>query len=290
VSRAAATEPLTAVAMRHALTIDVECWYHAENLRPVAPPADWDRLETRIARSTDQLLDLFDRRGVKATFFVLGDAARREPEVVRSIAACGHEVACHGWSHELVYRQAPEVFRDETRRAKAFLEDLSGAAVTGYRASTFSIVDRSLWALDILAEEGFLYDSSIAPVRHDRYGIPSSPRAPHLRPLRNGTTITEFPVSCGSLLGWRLPVGGGFFRLLPLGWTRKALASSRTPGTIYLHPWEFDAGQPRPSGLPALNRFRHYVGVGKSLGKLDGLLQALPFAPMSDVLAAFPAR
>jgi polysaccharide deacetylase family protein (PEP-CTERM system associated) len=278
------------VALRHALTIDVECWYHAENLRPVAPASDWDRLETRVARNTDLLLELFDRRGVKATFFVLGDAARREPEVVRSIAARGHEVACHGWSHELVYRQTPEVFRDETRRAKAFLEDISGTAVTGYRASTFSIVERSLWALDILAEEGFLYDSSIAPVRHDRYGIPSSPRAPHLRPLRNGRAIAEFPVSCGSLLGWRLPVGGGFFRLLPLGWTRRALASREAPGTIYLHPWEFDPGQPRPAGLPALNRFRHYVGVGRSLGKLEELLEALPFAPMSDVLAAFPAR
>ncbi|MCK6458961.1 MAG: DUF3473 domain-containing protein [Planctomycetes bacterium] len=284
-SRAAATAPGTAVALRHALTVDVECWYHAENLRPVAPRSAWDGLETRVAGSTELLLDLFDRRGVKATFFVLGDAAAREPGVVRAIAARGHEVACHGWSHELVYRQTPEVFRDETRRAKAFLEDLAGAAVTGYRASTFSIVERSLWALDILAEEGFLYDSSIAPVRHDRYGIPSSPRAPHLRTLASGAAITEFPVSCGSLMGLRLPVGGGFFRLLPLGWTRGALASRQTPGTIYLHPWEFDPGQPRPAGLKALNRFRHYVGIGKALGKLDALLQALPFGPMSEVLA-----
>jgi polysaccharide deacetylase family protein (PEP-CTERM system associated) len=285
VSRAAATAPGTAVALRHALTVDVECWYHAENLRPAAPRSAWDGLETRVAGSTELLLDLFDRRGVKATFFVLGDAAAREPGVVRSIAARGHEVACHGWSHELVYRQTPEVFRDETRRAKALLEDLAGTAVTGYRASTFSIVERSLWALDILAEEGFLYDSSIAPVRHDRYGIPSSPRAPHLRTLRGGATITEFPVSCGSLMGLRLPVGGGFFRLLPLGWTRRALASRNTPGTIYLHPWEFDPGQPRPAGLGALNRFRHYVGIGKALGKLDALLQALPFGPMSEALA-----
>lgn len=280
------TATATATAVRHALTIDVECWYHAENLRPVAPVADWDRLETRVARNVDLLLDLFARRGVKATFFVLGDAAQREPGVVRAIAAQGHEVACHGWSHELIYRQTPEVFRAETRRAKAFLEDLAGAPVAGYRASTFSIVERSLWALDVLAEEGFLYDSSIAPVRHDRYGIPSCPRAPHPRPVRNGGSITEFPVSCGSLLGWRLPVGGGFFRLLPLGWTRRALASMASPGTIYLHPWEFDPGQPRPAGLPALNRFRHYVGVGKALGKLDALLQALPFGTMSEALSA----
>jgi polysaccharide deacetylase family protein (PEP-CTERM system associated) len=274
------------MSIRHALTVDVECWYHAENLRPVAPPEAWDRLETRVARNVDLLLDLFDRRAVKATFFVLGDAARREPGVVRAIAARGHEVACHGWSHELVYRQTPEVFRNETRRAKAFLEDLAGAPVAGYRASTFSIVERSLWALDILAEEGFRYDSSIAPVRHDRYGIPSSPRAPHLRPLRNGGTIAEFPVSCGSLLGWRIPVGGGFFRLLPVGWTRRALASRAEPGTLYLHPWEFDPDQPRPGGLPALRRFRHYVGLGRSLSKLDALLRTLPFATMAEVLSA----
>lgn len=272
--------------MRHALTIDVECWFHAENMRPAAPPAMWDALETRLARNVDLLLSLFERRGAKATFFVLGDAAKREPAVVRAIAKAGHEVACHGWSHELVYRQAPDVFREETRRAKRFLEDLAGAPVLGYRASTFSIVERSLWALDVLAEEGFEYDSSIAPVRHDRYGIPDCPRAPHTRTLRNGRTIREFPVSCGSLLGWRLPVGGGFFRLLPLSWTRKALASLEAPGTIYLHPWEFDPGQPRPKGVPALNRFRHYVGLGKALGKLDALLGALAFAPMRDVLAA----
>ncbi len=284
-SRAPAPAATTAVALRHALTIDVESWYHAENMRPVAPPATWASLETRLAANVDRLLDLFARRGVKATFFVLGDAANREPAVVRAIAAEGHEIACHGWSHELIYRQTSEAFRAETRRAKRLLEDLAGAPVTGYRASTFSIVESSLWALDVLAEEGFLYDSSIAPVRHDRYGIPDSPRAPHDRALKSGATIREFPVSCGSLLGWRLPVGGGFFRLLPLRWTLRSLASLRTPGTIYLHPWEFDPDQPRAAGLPPLNRFRHYVGLGKSLAKLDALLGALPFAPMADVLA-----
>ncbi len=271
-------------ALRHALTIDVESWYHAENMRPVAPPATWDRLETRLARNVDVLLGLFDRHGVKATFFVLGDAANREPLVVRAIAARGHEIACHGWSHELVYRQSPEAFREETRRAKRLLEDLAQAPVNGYRASTFSIVERSLWALDVLAEEGFLYDSSIAPVRHDRYGIPGSPRAPHDRTLKSGATIKEFPVSCGSLLGVRLPVGGGFFRLLPLSWTRRALATRRAPGTIYLHPWEFDPDQPRPAGLPPLRRFRHYVGIGTALGKLDRLLGAVGFTTMADAL------
>jgi polysaccharide deacetylase family protein (PEP-CTERM system associated) len=273
---------------RHALTIDVECWYHAENMRPVAPPSAWDSLESRLAPSVDRLLGLFDRRGAKATFFVLGDAARREPDVVRAIAGRGHEVGCHGWSHELVYRQTPAMFQEETRRAKRLLEDLAGSRVRGYRASTFSIVARSLWALEVLVKEGFLYDSSIAPVRHDRYGIPDAPPAPHVRTLESGARIVEFPVCCGRLLGWRLPVGGGFFRLLPLGWTRRALAAAAAagrPGMIYLHPWEVDPGQRRPKGLSALRTFRHYARVGATLGKLDRLLGEAPFGPMAEVLA-----
>jgi polysaccharide deacetylase family protein (PEP-CTERM system associated) len=275
--------------IRHALTVDVESWYHAENMRPVAPPAAWDGLETRLKPNVERLLELCARRGAKGTFFVLGDAARREPAVVQAIAAAGHEVGCHGWSHELIYRQTPEVFRDETRRAKALLEDLVGAPVLGYRASTFSIVHRSLWALDVLAEEGFQYDSSIAPVRHDRYGIPDAPCPPHLLPLAGGARLVEFPVTCAPLLGWRFPVGGGFFRLFPLGWTRRALAAAARagrPGSLYLHPWEVDPAQPRQRGLPLVNRFRHYARMGATLGKLDRLLRDLPFAPMADVLTA----
>jgi polysaccharide deacetylase family protein (PEP-CTERM system associated) len=272
-------------AIRHALTVDVESWYHAENMRPVAPPAAWDGLDSRLMPNVERLLDLFGRRGAKATFFVLGDAAHREPAVVKAIAAEGHEIGCHGWSHELIYRQAPPVFRMETRRAKALLEDLSGAPVLGYRASTFSIVHRSLWALEVLAEEGFQYDSSIAPVRHDRYGIPGAPRPPHLLSLGNGARLAEFPVTCAPLLGWRFPVGGGFFRLFPLGWTRRALAAA-APGSLYLHPWEVDPAQPRQRGLPFLNRFRHYARMGATMAKLDRLLRALPFAPMAEVLAA----
>jgi polysaccharide deacetylase family protein (PEP-CTERM system associated) len=280
---------MNTTTVRHALTIDVESWYHAENMRPIAPPASWDGLETRLLANVDLLLGLFDRHGVTATFFVLGDAAKREPGVVRAIAARGHEIACHGWSHELVYRQSPQVFRNETRRAKALLEDLAGAPVTGYRASTFSIVTRSLWALEVLAEEGFSYDSSIAPVRHDRYGIPDAPRTPHLLSLPRGARLVEFPVSCSTLLGWRFPVGGGFFRLFPLRWTRRALhacAAAGHPGALYLHPWEFDPAQPRQRGLAFLSRFRHYARLDATAGKLDRLLSTTPFAPMSQVLAA----
>ncbi len=274
--------------IRHALTIDFESWYHAENVRPVAPVAEWPRLDSRLRQPTDLLLEMLAARSIRATFFVLGDAAAREPALVRAIAAAGHEVASHGWSHELIYRQTPGVFAEETRRAKALLEDLTGAPVSGYRASTFSITDRSLWALDILAAEGFRYDSSIAPVRHDRYGIPSAPRTPHWRALAGGARIAEFPVSFGSLLGVRLPVGGGFFRLLPARWTRRALerySGRGEPAGIYLHPWEFDPEQPRPAGLPALRRFRHYVGIASARSKLGLLLDRLPFAAMEDVLA-----
>jgi len=269
--------------LRHALTIDVECWYHAENMRPIAPPSAWAGMPSHLATNVARVLDVLDRHGVRGTFFVLGSAAEREPDVVRAIAARGHEIACHGWSHELVYRQAPEVFRNETRRARRFLQDLSGQRVDGYRASTFSITERSLWALDILDEEGFRYDSSIAPLRHDRYGIADAPAAPHVR-----GALAEFPVSFGRLLGKRVPVGGGFFRLLPLRWTRRALAGYAArglPGMLYLHPWEFDPAPPVATGrLPRLNRFRHYARLATTLPKLDRLLADTAFTTMAAAL------
>lgn len=274
--------------MRHALTVDVEDWYQVENLRRAVDPACWPEMESRLEGSVDRLLALFAERGVRGTFFVLGRAAEREPGVVRSIAAAGHEVACHGWSHELVYRQTPDAFRAETRRAKAFLEDLAGAPIEGYRASTFSVTRRSLWALDVLAEEGFAYDSSVAPLRHDRYGIPDAPPAPHVRRLEGGRSLVEFPVSVMPVLGWRFPLGGGFFRLFPLAWTLRALdrsAGEGRPAMLYLHPWEVDPDQPRLRGLGPLRAFRHYARLARTLPKLDALLRARPFAPMREVLA-----
>lgn len=271
----------------HALTIDVEDWYHVENLKPAAPPERWGEFEERLERSMARLLDLFDRRGVRATCFVLGRAAERSPRVVREIVARGHELACHGWSHELITRQTPETFREETRRAKAFLEDLSGVPVLGYRASTFSVTSQTLWALDILAELGFLYDSSIAPLRHDRYGIPGEERKPHARDLGGGRRIVEFPVSVMPVLGRAFPLGGGFFRLFPGAFASAAIERHEregTPATFYLHPWEIDAEQPRVSSLRLTHRFRHYARLGATFGKLDALLRRHPFAPMRDVL------
>jgi polysaccharide deacetylase family protein (PEP-CTERM system associated) len=271
----------------HVLTVDAEDWYHVENLRPATPPESWPGLRSRFRNAVDRMLELFEKRKVRATFFVLGVAAEREPAVIRSIVAAGHELACHGWSHDLVYRQTPERFREETRRAKALLEDLGSCEVRGYRASTFSITRRSLWALDVLAEEGFSYDSSIAPLRHDRYGIPGAPAAPHVRRLSEGRSLLEFPVSVMRVLGWRFPLGGGFFRLFPLRWTERALrrqAAAGWPGMIYVHPWEFDPDQPRVQGIGLVRRFRHYYGLDRSRDKLDRLLSRNAFEPMGAAL------
>lgn len=272
----------------HALTIDVEDWYHVENLKPVAPPERWETFEGRLEPSMKRLLDLFDARGVKSTCFVLGRAAERHPAVVKEIVRRGHELACHGWSHDLITRQTPALFREETRRAKSFLEDLGGVPVRGYRASTFSVTAESLWALDILAELGFVYDSSIAPLRHDRYGIPGERGDPHVRQLAGGRRLVEFPVGLMRVLGWRFPLGGGFFRLFPLSWTARGLRACEKrgePGMLYLHPWEVDAEQPRVAGLGALRRFRHYARLSATLGKLDTLLRNHRWGTMAEILA-----
>jgi polysaccharide deacetylase family protein (PEP-CTERM system associated) len=275
--------------MKHVLTVDVEDWFQVENLRRAIPPGRWSGMEARLEANVERLLTLFTDHGVQGTFFVLGTAAERHPQVVRRIAEAGHEVASHGWSHDLVYRQDPETFREETRRSKALLEDLIGAAVEGYRASTFSITERSRWALDILAAEGFSYDSSIAPLRHDRYGIPGSPHEPYRHELEGGHTLAEFPVSFLSVFGCRFPIGGGYFRLFPLPWIAKAFrryAARGVPAGIYLHPWEVDPHQPRVKGLGLLPRFRHYVGLSHTYGKLDRLLRVFSFTTMREALAA----
>jgi len=273
--------------MAHALTVDVEDWFHVENLRPVIAPSEWPAQESRLERNMARLLDLFDRCGAKCTFFVLGQAVQAYPGVVKEIVARGHELACHGWSHELIYRQAPDQFRAETRQAKAMLEDLGGCQVRGYRASTFSITERSLWALEILAEEGFTYDSSIAPLHHDRYGIPNERKEPHVRELENGKSILEFPVSILHAMGLDFPLGGGFFRLFPLSWTSKSLRryeARNQPAMLYLHPWEIDPDQPRVRGLKWTNRLRHYARLGSTAPKLRRLLETHAWSTMADAL------
>lgn len=272
----------------NAMTVDVEDYFHVSALAEVIRRDDWHRMEYRAEQSTQRLLDLFAKQGISATFFVLGWVAKRSPDLIRRIHAAGHEVACHGLTHELVYRQTPEVFRQETRESKALLEDLIGAPVLGYRAASYSITARSLWAIDILCELGFRYDSSIFPIAHDRYGIPGAPTRPGLMYAKNGASIVEFPLSTAQLLGRRVPVaGGGYFRLLPYWFTRWGLRSinerDQQPFIFYLHPWEIDADQPRFKAS-ALSRFRHYTNLKACEARLTRLIQEFKFSTVKDVL------
>ncbi len=274
-------------AKPHAMSVDVEDYYQVSAFARRVRPEDWPRFKPRVARNTFRLLGMFEQAGIKATFFVLGWVAERNPGLVREIAAAGHEVACHGYSHELIYRQSRARFGAETRRAKAILEDQVQSPVLGYRAASYSIIQETRWALDVLQEAGFAYDSSIFPVRHDRYGIPTAPLAPHRLDMPAGSTLVEFPPTAVDHLGLRFPVGGGYFRLYPYRLTRHLLrkAGCERPCMFYLHPWEIDPGQPRiPAG--AVSRFRHYLNLHRCEVRLGRLLEDFRFAPVREVLDA----
>ena len=264
----------------NALTVDVEDYFHVSAFADSIDRKDWDSIPLRVVDNTQRLLQLFADNRVKATFFVLGWVAEREPGLVRDIAAQGHEVACHGYSHELVYNQSPEVFRQETIRSKSLLEDIIQAPVYGYRAASYSITDRSLWAIDVLCEAGFTYDSSIFPIRHDRYGIPGSPEYPYRLDSPNGQALTEFPLSTANILGYRLPVaGGGYFRLYPYKVTKYGLSQINRKGQpfiFYMHPWEIDPSQPRVAAR-WLSRFRHYNNLNKFESRLQSLMNDFRF-------------
>jgi polysaccharide deacetylase family protein (PEP-CTERM system associated) len=271
----------SATSVRNALTVDVEDYFHVAALAPNIHRDSWTTRESRVVGNTQRLLAIFEQFDVRGTFFVLGWVAERYPQLVKDIAARGHEIACHGFSHRLVYEQSPEEFYGETQRSKNLLEDITGSAVLGYRAASYSIVRESLWALDILVELGFVYDSSIFPVRHDRYGIPNAERAPHRMSTPSGKSIVEWPLATASIFGFRLPVaGGGYFRLLPYWLSRWGLASINRrelrPFIFYLHPWEIDPGQPRVAAS-SLSRFRHYTNLGKCEERLRRLLGEFQF-------------
>lgn len=272
----------------NALTIDVEDYYHVSALAAAIPRAQWPQMERRVVANTHHLLDLLDGRGVRATFFCLGIVAEEQPALIREIHDRGHEVACHGWAHELVYRQTPKTFGNEVVRAKGCLEEITGAAVRGYRAASYSITRRSLWALDVLHEAGFAYDSSIFPIHHDRYGIPDFPRFPHRVRGSEGDSLVEFPLTTARLLGRNLPVaGGGYLRLLPAMLTRWGVARVNQregkPAILYLHPWEIDPGQPRQR-VGWLTRIRHYHNLDRMEGRLVGLLERFRFDTAARVL------
>jgi len=275
--------------MKNAFTVDVEDYFQVEGFAQVIDRNSWDGFRTRVRANIATLLEMLARRGVRATFFVLGWVAHKHPEIVREIAAAGHEVASHGMSHKLIYTQTPAEFRGETRDAKALLEDLCQKPVIGYRAATYSITRRSLWALDILCEEGFRYDSSIFPMRHDRYGIPDAEPRPHVLTTPGGARLVEFPISVLHYAGAKFPVGGGgYFRLFPYRFTRWALRrlnGQQQEFVFYIHPWEVDPEQPRVRAASAVSRFRHYLNLDSCAQRLGRLLEDFEFDTMHAVLA-----
>lgn len=311
------------------LSIDVEDYFMVTALEPAVKRSAWDRYESRVERNTYRLLDILGNTSasnssvklvgtdahnpLKATFFCLGWLAERYPRLIREIHACGHEVACHGYDHRRIHSMSPHVFRQDIRRTKALLEDCSGEQVIGYRAPSYSITPKNVWAFEVLAEEGFLYDSSIFPVRHDLYGFPDAPRSPSIvakdgkgvrfmplssifsrlaRPVSEPLEpylLVEFPPSTVRLLGQNVPVaGGGYFRFFPISFTRwavkRVLKEKDLPFIFYLHPWEIDPGQPRVRGIPLKSRFRHYLNLGKTEGRLKSLLRMVPFTSFRDYL------
>lgn len=280
------TTPAPPIPVVNAMTVDVEDYFHVSAFDGVVPRPHWERFESRVCRNTDRLLEIFADAGVRATFFVLGWVGERFPELVGRIAGAGHEIASHGYAHRLVYDQTPETFRDDVRRAKDVLESVTGRRVDGYRAPSYSITPRSLWALDVLIEEGYRYDASIFPIHHDRYGIPLSPRHPYPVTRAHGSLV-ELPASTVHWGPLNLPVGGGgYFRILPYAWTRWGISRlnrvEHKPAIFYLHPWEIDPAQPQ---LPAsrLSRFRHYRNLDKTETRLRALLRDFQFSSLRVV-------
>lgn len=277
------------VNIKNALSVDVEDYFQVAAFAKTVSMKKWDSYESRVSRNTNELLDLFDKNNIKSTFFVLGWVAERHPELVREIAKRGHEVASHGYSHQLIYKQTPAVFREETRRSKEILESLIQDEVLGYRAASYSITNESIWALDILAETGFKYDSSIFPIRHDRYGIPGARTEPHILKTESGNTLVEYPLTTKQIFGYKLPAaGGGYFRLYPYFLTRYLLSSiekeTTKPFIFYLHPWEIDPGQPRIDAS-LLSRFRHYNNLDQCKNRLKKLLADFNFTTVRAVLS-----
>lgn len=274
------------------LSVDVEDWFQVGAFENVIQRGDWDGLTARVERNVDEILALFDAEGVKATFFTLGWIAQRNGALIRRIAERGHELASHGWDHARVHTLDPASFAEDLRRARQEIEDAGGLPVTGYRAPSFSIDGRTPWAFDVLAEQGYAYSSSVAPIVHDHYGWRESPRFA-FRPLAD-SPLVEIPVTTVEFAGRRLAAGGGgFFRVLPYGFSRWAIRQVNLredrPAVFYFHPWEIDPGQPRVDNAPLRSRLRHYTNLDAMAGKLTRLLRDFRWGRM-DALARREAR
>ncbi|WP_375403645.1 XrtA system polysaccharide deacetylase [uncultured Sphingomonas sp.] len=267
------------------MSVDVEEWFQVGAFERVIARGDWDGLESRVVRNTGAVLDLFEAAGVTATFFTLGWVADRHPALIRRIVAAGHELASHGWDHRRVFTMTPAEFRADLARARVALEDAGGVGVAGYRAPSFSIDARTLWAHPVLAEEGYIYSSSVAPVRHDHYGWRDAPRYA-FRPLADAALI-EVPVTVAEIAGRRVATGGGFFRLLPAALTDLAVRQVNRdgqPAMFYFHPWEIDPGQPRVRNAPLRSRLRHYSRLRAMPGKLRRLLERHKWGRVDEAL------
>ena len=279
--------------MQNALSVDVEDWFQVGAFDRTIRRGDWDGLTHRVEGNTDAVLDLFDAAGVKATFFTLGWVAERYPALMRRIAEAGHEVASHGYDHARVFTFTPDEFLADLRKARGILEDASGQAVTGYRAPSFSIDPRTPWAHMILAEEGYRYSSSVAPIRHDHYGWPDSPRFAW-KPVKD-SALVELPVTTAKWGRRTLAAGGGgFFRLLPYGFSRWAIRQvneeAGRPAIIYFHPWEIDPDQPRVANAPLRSKLRHYSNLSVMAAKLRRLTRDFAWTRVDALADAEAAR
>ncbi len=267
------------------MTVDVEDYFQVSAFEQHISREDWERLPCRVEANVDRVLGLFSAHDVRATFFMLGWIGERYPNLVKRIVDAGHELASHGYAHVRVNQQTANEFRADVRRTKSLLEDLSGQAVNGYRAASYSIDADNLWALDVLLETGYRYSSSIYPIRHDLYGMPDAPRFAF---YHQGGELLEIPVTTVRVFGKNLPCGGGgYFRLLPYRLSKWAIKRVNTkdkrPGLFYFHPWELDPAQPRQSGLPVRTRFRHYLNLGRMEGRLGRLLEDFGWDRMDRV-------
>jgi len=275
------------MAITNALTIDVEDYFQVSAFAPYIARGDWDRRECRVERNIERILALLARHEAKATFFALGWIAERYPQMIRTLVAQGHELASHGYGHERASELSPAAFSADIERAKGILEDIGGTAVAGYRAPSFSIDARNLWAFDRLGRAGYRYSSSVYPIRHDHYGMPEAPRFAHA--VAGG--VIEIPVTTLRVLNRNLPAsGGGYFRLLPYALSRWMLrrvnADEGEAVIFYFHPWEIDVGQPRVAGIDARTRFRHYLNLDRMEGRLERLLSDFRWGRMDDIFMA----
>lgn len=270
-----------------AFSVDLEDYYQVEALRSMCPRERWGEFPDRLAENAERILGILDAHDTKGTFFVLGCVAQKHPDLIRRIAACGHEIASHGQDHELVYRMTPDTYRDDVHRARALLQDLSGQEVIGYRAPSYTVMTQTLWALPILVEEGYRYDSSIYPIARRRYGMPKAQRWPHRIDLDAGRSIAEFPMTTVRIGRINLPAtGGAYLRLLPFAWQRWAvgrIARQGKPLMLSIHPWELDPGQPR-FPVPLRTRWTHYHNLAKSEERLSALLSMGCYEPVRSIL------